>query len=144
MNIWKIETWEVPSTNRTNPPISIAGFRITFSDGVIGVDDNNNNSLVLLISYFDNEGRERAFLKDNISAQIIRQKGVEMGMEDIQLETFVNTTMNMIVVHAIGGETKEERYNTISTLAQMYGQTLLPLEEQTGVISKQGYEISNI
>lgn len=95
-NIWKIVTWLVASTNRTAPPISIGGFRITFADGVISVDDNTDSPLVLLISYFD--------------------------------------TMNTIIVHAIGGATKAERYATIAALGQMYGQTLLPLEEQTGII----------
>lgn len=133
-DIWKIEVWEVPSTNRTSAPISIAGFRITFADGVIAVNDNTNSPLVLLISYFDIEGRERAYLKDNISAPIIRQKGEELGLEGEALETFVNTTMNTIIVNAIGGATKEERYATIAALGQMYGHTLLPLEEQTGII----------
>ena len=79
-DIWKIVTWNVPSTNRTQPDIEIAGFRITFSDGVVAVEDNANNPLVLLISYFDVNGRERAYLRDNISAPIIRKKGIELKL----------------------------------------------------------------
>lgn len=133
-DIWKIVVWEVPSTNRTSAPIAIAGFRITFADGVIAVNNNAESPLVLLISYYDTEGRERAYLKDNISASIIRQKGEQMGMEGNTLSEFVNDTMNTIIVHAIGGATKEERYATISALGAMYGHTLLPIEEQTGII----------
>lgn len=134
MNIWKITPWLVPSTNRPAPPIQILGFRITYTDGVIAVNSNDQNPIVLLISYFDNEGRERAFLRDNISTAIITQKGIEMGMTGQALEDFVNQTMNTIIVNALGGTTKEERYATISALAQMYGQTLLPIQAQTGLI----------
>lgn len=134
MNIWKITPWLVPSTNRTAPPIQILGFRITYTDGVIAVNSNDQNPIVLLISYFDNEGRERAFLRDNISTAIITQKSIEMGMTGQALEDFVNQTMNTIIVNALGGTTKEERYATISALAQMYGQTLLPIQAQTGLI----------
>ena len=134
MNIWKITPWLVPSTNRTAPPIEILGLRITYTDGVIAVNSNDQNPIVLLISYFDNEGRERAFLRDNISTAIITQKGLEMGMSGQTLQDFVNDTMNTIIVHALGGTTKEERYATISALAQMYGQTLLPIQAQTGLI----------
>lgn len=133
-NIWKIDTWLLASTNRTAPPIPIGGLRITFGDGVIAVDDNTDSPLVLFISYFDTDGNERPFLRDNISAPIIRQKGIEFGMEGETLEAFVNETMNTIIVHAIGGATKAERYATIVALGQMYGQTLLPIENQTGTI----------
>lgn len=133
-DIWKIETWNVPSTNRTQPDIEIAGFRITFTDGVVAVEGNGNNPLLLSISYFDVNGRERAYLRDNISSEIIRQKGIELAITGDALETFVNDTMNNIIVHAIGGATKAERYATIAALGQMYGQTLLPLEDQNGTI----------
>lgn len=134
MNIWKITPWHVPSTNRTAPPIEIVGFRISYTDGVIGVFNNNENPVLLLISYFDNEGRERAFLRDNISAAIIRTKGAELGMSSQDLTDWVNSTMNLIITYAIGGQDIGERYATISMLAQMYGQTLLPIQDQNGII----------
>lgn len=134
MNIWKITPWHVPSTNRTAPPIEIVGFRISYTDGVIGVFNNNENPVLLLISYFDNEGRERAFLRDNISAAIIRTKGAELGMAGQDLTDWVNSTMNLIITYAIGGQDIGERYATISMLAQMYGQTLLPIQDQNGII----------
>lgn len=134
MNIWKITPWHVPSTNRTAPPIEIVGFRISYTDGVIGVFNNNENPVLLLISYFDNEGRERAFLRDNISAAIIRTKGAELGMSGQDLTDWVNSTMNLIITYAIGGQDIGERYATISMLAQMYGQTLLPIQDQNGII----------
>ena len=134
MNIWKIVPWSVPSTNRTAPPIEIVGFRISYTDGVIGVVNNNDNPVLLLISYFDNEGRERAFLRDNISAAIIRTKGSELGMSGQDLTDWVNSTMNLIITYAIGGQDIGERYATISMLAQMYGQTLLPIQDQNGII----------
>lgn len=134
MNIWKITPWHVPSTNRTAPPIEIVGFRISYTDGVIGVFNNNDNPVLLLISYFDNEGRERAFLRDNISAAIIRTKGAELGMSGQDLTDWVNSTMNLIITYAIGGQDIGERYATISMLAQMYGQTLLPIQDQNGII----------
>lgn len=133
-NIWKIEPWEVPSTNRTEAPIEILGIGISYSDGVIAVNSNEDNPVILLISYFDNEGRERSFLRDNISAPIIRKKGIEMELEGEALEAFVAETMDIIVVSAMGGSTKAIRYDAISQVAAMYGQTLLPLEEQTGQI----------
>lgn len=133
-DIWKIETWNVPSTNRTQPDIEIAGFRITFTDGVVAVEGNGNNPLLLSISYFDVNGGERAYLRDNISSEIIRQKGIELAITGDALEAFVNDTMNNIIVYAIGGATKAERYATIAALGQMYGQTLLPLEDQNGTI----------
>ena len=102
--------------------------------GVIAVNDNESNPLVLLISYYDTDGQERPWLRDNITAPIIRLKGIELGLVGDDLEGFVHSTMNTIIVHAIGGATKAERYATISQLAQMYGQTLLPIEEQTGTI----------
>lgn len=142
-NVWKIIPWLVSSTNRTAPPIEILGLRITYTDGVIAVNNNDQNPIVLLISYFDNEGRERAFLRDNISAAVIAQKGLEMGMSGQTLQDFVNDTMNTIIVHALGGTTKEERYTTIAALAQMYGQTLLPIEEQTGFIVEPQTEPQN-
>lgn len=135
--------WLVSSTNRTAPPIQILGLRITYTDGVIGVHNNHNNPIVLLISYFDNEGRERAFLRDNISAAVITQKGLEMGMSGDSLTGWVNMTMDTIITSAIGGENIEERYATISALAQMYGQTLLPIEEQTGFIVEPQPETPN-
>lgn len=134
MNIWKITPWHVPSTNRTAPPIEIVGFCISYTDGVIGVFNNNENPVLLLISYFDNEGRERAFLRDNISAAIIRTKGAELGMAGQDLTDWVNSTMNLIITYAIGGQDIGERYATISMLAQMYGQTLLPIQDQNGII----------
>lgn len=133
-DIWKMEIWEVPSTNRTGAPIQIAGFRITFTDGVIAVENNARSPLVLLISYYDVDGNERAFLRDNITALLIEKKGIEFGLEGVALETFVSNTMNTLIIHAIGGATKEERYATIAALGKMYGQTLLPLEEQTGIL----------
>lgn len=133
-DIWKIDTWLVASTNRTSPPIQICGLRITFTDGVIAVENNNNSPLVLLISYYDNEGNERPFLRDNISATIIRQKGIEIGLEGDDLQNFVDDIINKIIVDAIGGSTKEERYATIAFLGQMYGQTLLPFDQQNGFI----------
>lgn len=134
MDIWKIEPFDLPSTDRTQPAKQIVGFSIAFWAGKVVVSDLLYSPVTLVIDYYDNEGRKREYLQDRIDADTIRVKGVAMEKEGAKLEGFIKYSMDVIIKQIIGGITLQEKHSALSQLASMFGQVLLPVESQTGTI----------
>lgn len=134
MDIWKIEPFDLQSTDRTQPAKQIVGFSIAFWAGKVVVSDLLYSPVTLVIDYYDNEGRKREHLQDRIDADTIRVKGVAMEKEGAKLEGFIKYSMDVIIKQIIGGITLQEKHSALSQLASMFGQVLLPVESQTGTI----------
>lgn len=134
MYLWKIEPFDIPSTDRTQPSRQAVAIQIGFWDGLVPVLDTGYSPLTLVIDYFDNEGRKREFLQDRIEVKTIRDKATTLGLEGEEFEGFVKTSMDAIVKHLIGGNTLSERRDALAQLALMFGQVVLPVEEQTGTV----------
>ena len=134
MYIWKIEPFEVASTDRTAMPKQIVGIEIAYFAGKVAVSDLIHSPVTLIIDYYDSEGQKREYLQDRVDMSVIQSKGIAMGKSNEELEGFIKYSMDVIVKHIIGGETIAERHSYISLLSSMFGQVLLPLEAQTGTI----------
>lgn len=134
MNRWKIEPFELPSTDRTQPPKHIVAIGIGYWDGMIAVNDSDYSPVMLVIDYYDNDGRKRDYLQDRIDVNTIRTKGVAMELEGEVLEGFVKMVMDKIVKNLIGGATRAERCAALTELGLMFGQVVLAEEYQTGII----------
>ncbi|MFN8347452.1 MAG: hypothetical protein U0X91_20785 [Spirosomataceae bacterium] len=132
--LWKIEPFDIPSTDRTQPPKQIVGLEIMYLGGKVTVLEDAVPPLTLVIDYYDNEGRKREYLQDRIEVETIRNKGLEAGFTGESLDVFVGASMNTIVKHLIGGNTLQERRDALATLAQLFGQVVLPANQQTGTI----------
>lgn len=131
---WKIEPFEIPSTDRTQAPKTIVAIEIGYWDGKVTVSDADYSPVMLVIDYYDNDGRKRDYLQDRVDVNTIRTKGVAMELEGEVLEGFVKMVMDKIVKNLIGGVTRAERCAALTELAQMFGQVVLAEEYQTGSI----------
>lgn len=131
---WKIEPFEIPSTDRTQPPKHIVAIQIGYWDGMVTVNDSDYSPVLLVIDYYDEQGLKREYLQDRVDVNTIRTKGLAMELEGENLDAFVKGCMDKIVKNLIGGVTKAERCAALTELAQMFGQVVLPVEEQTGTL----------
>jgi hypothetical protein len=134
MYIFKIEPFDIPSTDRTQPPKQIVGIELSYWGGKVAVSDLIYSPVTLIIDYYDNEGRKRDYLQDRVDADVIRTKAMAMGKEGAELEGFVKYSMDVIVKSIIGGVTLQERRDALAQMAQLFGQVVLPVEAQTGTI----------
>ena len=135
MNIWRIEPFEIPGTDRTAPPRQIVGIGISYFAGKVAVMDDAYSPITLVIDYYDAQGIKREYLQDRIDDQTIRSKAVQLEIPEEAVAEFVKGSMDKIVKSFVGGQTIEERHATLSELAAMFGQVLLPVEAQTGTIN---------
>jgi hypothetical protein len=135
MDIWKIEPFDLPSTDRTQPPKQIVGIELSYWGGKVAVSDLIYSPVTLIIDYYDNEGRKRDYLQDRVDADVIRSKAVALGKEGAELEGFVKYSMDIIVKSIIGGGTIHERRDALAQMAQLFGQVVLPAEAQNGLIN---------
>lgn len=134
MNIWRIEPFEIPGTDRTAPPRQIVGIGISYYAGKVAVIDDAYSSITLVIDYYDGQGVKREYLQDRIDDRTIRSKAAQLEIPEEAVEEFVKTSMDQIVKSLVGGQTIEERHATLSQLAGLFGQVLLPVEAQTGTV----------
>lgn len=134
MFLWKIEPFAIPSTDRTQPPKQIVAIEIGYSNGKVPVLDTGYSSLSLVIDYYDSTGEKRSYLQDRVDSGIIASKAIAMGLEGDAVEQFVQNCMDAIVKNLIGGATRAERCAALTELALMFGQVVLPVEEQTGTL----------
>ena len=134
MNLWKIEPFDLPSTDRTAQPKQIVAIEIAYGNGKVAVLEEGYSSLTLAIDYYDSTGEKRSYLQDRVDSGIIASKAIAMGLEGDAVQQFVQNCMDVIVKDLIGGATKVERCAALTELALMFGQVVLPVEEQTGII----------
>lgn len=132
MHIFKIQPFDIPSTDRTAPPKQIVGIELSYWGGKVAVSDLIHSPVTLIIDYYDNEGRKRDYLQDRVDADTIRLKAMALGKEGAELEGFVKYSMDIIVKQIIGGVTLQERRDALAQMAQLFGQVVLPVEAQTG------------
>lgn len=134
MYIWKIEPFDIPSTDRTAPPKQIVGIEVGYFAGKVAVLDSDFSPVTLVIDYYDNQGRKREYLQDRIDENVIRSKAGQIGVEGEYIEAFVKQSMDKIVKMFIGGVSIEVKYQALQQLAGMFGQVLIPIENQDGNI----------
>lgn len=131
---WKIEPFDLPSTDRTQPAKQIVAIEIGYWGGKVVVSDSDYSPITLVIDYYDNEGQKREYLQDRVEVETIRNKAIALGMEGETLDGFVKGSMDTIVKNLIGGTTLAERRDALAGLAQLFRQVVLPVEAQTGTI----------
>lgn len=134
MYIWKIEPFDIPSTDRTAPTKQIVGIEVGYFAGKVAVLDSDFSPVTLVIDYYDNQGRKREYLQDRIDENVIRAKAGQIGIEGENIEAFVKQSMDTIVKMFIGGVSIEVKYQALQQLANMFGQVLIPIEAQDGNI----------
>lgn len=135
MFLWKIEPFDIPSTDRTRPVKQIIALEVGYWGGKVAVLDAAICPITLVIDYYDNEGIKRDYLQDRVEVGVIREKAIALGLEGEALEGFVKGCMDKIVKNLIGGETIEVRWVAFAELASMFGQVALPIEAQDGMIN---------
>lgn len=131
MNIWKIQPF---SGKDTSGDYTLIAFSIRYI-GTVSVEPSAEG--MFQVDYFTDRKVIREANRDVITVDTVKTQLTNMGLDDAPAQIKAKETIQMAIMHLLGGESKEVRYATLSQIIGSFGMELLPLEVQDGILFAQ-------